>query len=77
MTAPAFSSSDAFFGGPASPPQIPFASRAPSQSRQQAFAMPGAPKLPGNPYADAAWRMQRARGAMRPNFVQRLPKAIL
>ena len=73
-------SGDAFFGGEAAPQQIPFASAAPSQGGQKAFTMPGAPKLPTNPLADAAWRMQKARGAMQPSFAQiaasRLPKTI-
>ena len=77
---PGVTSSGAFFGGEPAPDQIPFASAAPSRGGQKTFGMPGAPKLSANPYADAAWRMQKARGAMEPDFAQiaasRLPKTI-
>ena len=80
MNAPQLSLNEEFFGGPPTPQENPFAVAAPSQGGQRAFTMPGAPKLPTNPFADAAWRMQRARGAMEPNFAQiaasRLPKTI-
>jgi hypothetical protein len=34
------------------------------RARSEEELMPGAPKLPADPYADAAWRMQLARGAI-------------
>ena len=54
---PQSGSSDAFFGGGQNAPT-------PSPGAGGRPAIPGGPRLPQNPYAEAAWRLQLARGAM-------------
>jgi len=58
-------SNDAFYGGSKAPIlPSPLAQNAPSWGGQKTLPMAGAPTILPNPYADAAWRIQLARGAM-------------
>jgi len=57
-------STDAFYGSKAPILPSPLAKNAPSWGGQKTLPMAGAPTVPPNPYADAAWRIQLARGAM-------------